>query len=82
MPTHCPVFGTPIGVAVKHFREGGDRGGGQSDSASLDRIDNTKGYVPGNIAVISWRANGLKSDASLEELEKLVAWLRSVQRTA
>lgn len=40
----------------------------QASSPSLDRIDNRMGYVPGNVWVISWKANRMKSDASMEEL--------------
>jgi hypothetical protein len=36
---------------------------------SLDRIDSSKGYVAGNIRVISNRANMLKNNATIEELE-------------
>jgi hypothetical protein len=49
-------------------------------AASLDRIVPELGYVKGNIAVISNRANSLKSNATLEELERLCAWLKSVSR--
>lgn len=35
---------------------------------SIDRIDSNKGYVKGNIRVISLRANHLKSNATVEEL--------------
>ena len=38
---------------------------------------NTKGYIKGNVWVISWRANKIKSNSSLEELEKMVIALRS-----
>ncbi len=52
-------------------------GGKRTDATpSLDRIKASKGYVKGNVWVISWRANRLKSDATLEELEALAAGLR------
>lgn len=50
----------------------------QHSSPSIDRIIPELGYVRGNIAVISMRANKLKSDATSEELERISAWMRSV----
>ena len=44
---------------------------------SIDRIDNTKGYVPGNVIVMSHRANKLKGDATKEEtLGAAKFWLK------
>lgn len=42
---------------------------------SLDRHDPSKGYVRGNIVVMSTRANVLKNDGTLDEFRKLVAYL-------
>jgi hypothetical protein len=72
IPEVCPVLKIPL------FRVPGVEGRHKANpnSPSLDRIDNTKGYVKGNVWVISWRANHIKTDASLEELETLVASLR------
>lgn len=39
---------------------------------TLDRIDASKGYIPGNIRIISWRANNLLKDVTNEEWELLV----------
>ena len=67
IPEHCPIF--PWLKLTWHVGEGVGR---KDDSPSLDRIDNTKGYEPGNVRWISWRANRLKADASKQELEALV----------
>ena len=67
IPEYCPVLGLKI-----------NRGDSLTeDSPSFDRIDNTKGYTKDNIQVISWRANRIKSDASLEELEKICNYVRT-----
>ena len=64
IPTHCPVLGMPIQRNIGS--------GFHNNSPSLDRIDNTQGYTKDNIRVISNRANLLKCDATLEELELLL----------
>ncbi len=64
IPEFCPVFGIRL-VPL---------GGKRTDATpSIDRVDNTKGYVKGNVWIISWRANRLKCDATVEELHKIVA---------
>lgn len=45
-------------------------------SPTLDRHDTAKGYVMGNIRVICHRCNRLKSDATIEELEAILAYMR------
>jgi len=69
MPTHCPVFPD---IELK-FAEGKERPG---YIPTIDRIVPEHGYVPGNVRVISLRANRLKSDATLEELERLLAYVK------
>lgn len=69
VPELCPVLKVPLNTAA--------RGRGcHHDSPSLDRIVPELGYIPGNVRVISGRSNILKRDASLEELEAVVAYLR------
>lgn len=62
IPSHCPVLG------IELVRRTGRKGGADC-SPSLDRIVPTLGYVPGNIVVVSRRANRIKTDATTEELE-------------
>ncbi len=47
------------------------------ESPSIDRIDNSKGYTKKNICVISNRANRLKQDSTIEELEAILAYMKS-----
>lgn len=72
IPELCPVLGIPLFVRI------GGKGKGKNDNnPSLDRIDSDKGYVKGNVQVISWRANNLKSDGTLEEFTKLVEFMKN-----
>lgn len=65
-PDRCPVFG-------KRFTE---RGSGLDRwSPSVDKIDPKRGYVKGNIQVISVLANCMKRDATRSELKKFAAWI-------
>ena len=68
-PTHCAIFGVEL-----VYRADGRR---RDNSASLDRIDSSLGYTPDNVWIISWRANQIKNDATLDELKRLVAALET-----
>lgn len=65
-PTHCPVFGYKLNYL--NFERGFSM---PYDSASVDRIDSSKGYIPGNVMIISWRANRLKADSTTDEIKQL-----------
>lgn len=69
-PDTCPVFGTPfVFVGNKTI---------QPESATLDRLDPAKGYVRGNVIVMSMKANTIKSAYGSEDVQKVAEWLRSV----
>lgn len=51
------------------------KGRGSLNTAHLDRFDPKKGYIKGNVAWVSGRANRIKYDATLEELKSLVSWM-------
>ena len=70
LPTTCPVLGIPI-----YINKGGKSG--KDNSPSLDRKDNSIGYVPDNTVVISYRANRLKSNGTVEEFRKIIDYMES-----
>jgi hypothetical protein len=69
--THCPI----LGMELDYFAETR-----QENSPSFDRVDNSKGYVVGNVQIISWRANRIKNDGTAEEHEKIAKYLKSLER--
>ena len=59
VPEFCPALGIRLNQ------------GDLQSAYSLDRLDSTCGYVPGNVRVISFRANSIKQDAAPEELQRV-----------
>jgi hypothetical protein len=45
------------------------------NSPSIDKFIPERGYVPGNVSVISHRANWLKNSASIEEVQMVLDWM-------
>lgn len=73
IPPVCPVFGIPL----KHCD--GRAGPG---SPSLDRLIPSLGYVPGNVIVVSHRANTVRGNATLAEMRRVIAYYAAVLRRA
>ena len=67
-PLTCPVLGLTI-----NWMSTGVSG---NDSPSIDRMVPEKGYVRGNVRIISNKANRLKSNASLDELDAIVRYMK------
>jgi hypothetical protein len=68
VPTHCPI----LGIAL-------ERGNGvenHDSSPSLDRIYPDKGYVKGNVQVISNLANRIKTNATFAQLVMMGEWAK------
>lgn len=66
VPSICPVLGIPLRPAT---------GCADDNSPELDRVDNTKGYVKGNVMVISRRANRIKNNSTIEELRLILEYV-------
>jgi hypothetical protein len=68
IPKVCPILGIILETGEGHPND---------NSPSLDKIIPKLGYIPGNVSVISNRANMIKSDATFEEIERLYLWMTS-----
>jgi len=68
IPERCPVLGIEIKTDFLDKRA----------SPSVDRIRPELGYVRGNVVIVSWRANSLKGDATIEELTKISRFYSSL----
>lgn len=73
IPDVCPVLGIQLRKAV---------GMVDDNSPTLDRVIPSLGYVPDNIIVVSWRANRLKSDASIDELARIYSFYKDYEGSA
>lgn len=65
IPEQCPVLGIPLRIA---------KGWANDGSPELDRIVPSKGYVKGNVIVVSRRANRIKADATVEEIQQVASF--------
>lgn len=65
IPEFCPILNVKL-----------ERCGNQNYAPSLDRLIPELGYVKGNVAVISHRANVLKNNMSIDEIIKMAEWIK------
>lgn len=65
IPERCPVLGIPLerGTRTHH-----------AASPSIDEVVPGLGYIPGNVQVISHKANAMKRDANPEELQRFARY--------
>jgi hypothetical protein len=66
---YCPITGKLMSPQAN-----------RSDEAApeLDRIVPEKGYTKGNVAFISRKMNRIKNNVSIQELELLLKWMKSL----
>ena len=70
---YCPIFKTPFDWGLDSKGRGGER-------PSLDRIIPELGYVKGNVAFISMRANLIKQDVTDKELYAVANWIHEKRK--
>lgn len=68
MGERCPLLGHPFDERTLHVRS--------RYTPSLDRINPTRGYVPGNVWIVGYRANLVKNDGTAEEHEMIARAMR------
>ncbi len=69
IPEYCPVF-PDIKLEMAE-------GYGRESSPTLDRVIPSEGYVKGNVSVVSFKANRLKSNATVEELLAVISYMKN-----
>lgn len=66
MPEVCPILGIRMDITASSTSD---------NLPTVDRIDSSKPYQPGNIAVISWKANRLKNNGTAEDHRRIAEWM-------
>lgn len=74
-PELCPVLGIKLHYGINH-NTADTKWAKNPNRASFDKLIPELGYIPGNVFIISLEANRLKSNASLEQMESLVKYMK------
>jgi hypothetical protein len=73
---NCPV----LGISLAYERSPGR--GIHAGSPTIDRLDNSLGYIISNVIVVSYRVNRIKNDATLQELETVLRFYQRANQYA
>jgi hypothetical protein len=68
LPLKCPILGIELVFNTDKAKD---------NSYSIHRIDPNKGYIKSNIQIISFKANTIKNNASLTEIEKVYLYMKA-----
>lgn len=69
---HCECCKVKLAI---EFRAIGN-GGPLNNSPSVDRFIPSEGYTRANLAILCWRCNNLKRDATATELFRIARWMK------
>lgn len=72
-PEKCPVFGVKLTNGTRTMHK---------FSPSVDKIDPKKGYIKGNMQIISYLANSMKRDSTAKELKQFARWALKGEKIA
>ena len=73
IPEFCEVLGVKLEVFTP---SAAGKRKPHPHSASIDRLDSSKGYVKGNVKVISHLANLIKNIGTVEQHERVIAYMK------
>lgn len=71
-PKYCPALGIELNYNTEARAD---------DNATFDQIIPKLGYIRGNVAIISWKANKLKCNGTLEQFKGIIKYLESMALT-
>lgn len=74
VPEFCPH----CGIKLQSYVGKGNNSRGY-DAYSIDRKDSTKRYIKGNVQIVCWRYNDLKKNATIEELQLVIDYMKKTQ---
>ena len=69
--THCPIFGIEFEWGTSNMGKGKTK----PNCPSLDRIVPELGYVQGNVAFISHKANRIKDNGTMQDHYDIADWI-------
>lgn len=77
IPERCPAFGIKIDRTWGGVEQNNQARG---NKPSLDRIDSSKGYIKGNVVILSYRANIVKQNGSAIQHRIIAEYIRAEYR--
>lgn len=69
-PIRCPILGMELDYEKKKVIK--------MNSPSFERLDSDLGYTQSNVIIVSYKANSMKRNGTLKELEKIVLFYQKL----
>jgi len=79
LSSHCPILGIKYELNKTGLKWGNKKGQNNwATSLSVDRIDNNKGYIQGNIILVSSMANAIKNQATPDQIQEVATFYKKL----